>query len=64
MDNICSNFLNAQNTNSRAAREKQLKDEQQRRAAAEQALKDEQAKNAKLQSQWQAAMNDAKNCKR
>ena len=64
LDNLCSNFLNAQNTNSRAAREKQLKEEQQRRAAAEQALKDEQAKNAKLQSQWQAAMNDAKNCKR
>ena len=63
-ENLCSKFLDAQNSNSRAVREKQLKDEQRRRAAAEQALKDAQEKNAKLQRQWQAAMNDAKNCKR
>ena len=64
LESMCSNFLDARNTNSREAQKKRLEDERRRREAAEKALKDAQDQNAKLQSQWQAAVNDAKSCKR
>jgi len=64
MDSICSNFLNARNTNSREAQKKRLDDERRRREQAEKELRDAQERNAKLQAQWQAALNDAKSCKR
>jgi hypothetical protein len=63
-ESMCSNFLDARNTNSREAQKKRLDDERRRREQAEKALKDAQDQNAKLQTQWQAAVNDAKNCKR
>lgn len=63
-ESLCSNFLDARNTNSREAQKKRLDDERRKREEAEKALKDAQERNAKLQSQWQAAVNDAKNCKR
>ena len=64
LESLCSNFLDARNTNSREAQKKRLDDERQKREAAEKALKDAQDQNAKLQTQWQAAVADAKSCKR
>lgn len=64
MESMCSNFLSARNTNSREAQKKALDDERRRREQAEKQLRDAQERNAKLQAQWQAALNDAKSCKR
>ena len=63
-ESMCSNFLDARNTNSREVQKKNLDDERRKREQAEKDLKDAQERNAKLHSQWQAAMADAKSCKR
>ena len=64
IESMCSNFIEARNRNSSEAQKKRLDDERRIREAAEKALKDAQDQNAKLYSQWQAALNDAKSCKR
>jgi hypothetical protein len=64
LESMCSNFIEARNRNSREAQNRRLEDERRKREQTEKELRDAQERNAKLQSQWQAALNDAKSCKR
>jgi hypothetical protein len=64
LETMCSNFLDARNRNSKSAQEKRLEDERRRREQAEKQLEDSKQQAEKMRQQWQAALNDAKSCKR